>query len=74
MAKRNYLVEGLSGVGKSLVYEEPIRHGSDLRGPQARLVILPATAHLSISAVAQVLEPMITAFRDDVPPANPSLW
>lgn len=27
MAKRNYLVEGLSGVGKSSVYEEPIRRG-----------------------------------------------
>jgi hypothetical protein len=27
MAKRNYLVEGLSGVGKSLVYEELIRRG-----------------------------------------------
>ena len=27
MAKRNYLVEGLSGVGKSAVYEELIRRG-----------------------------------------------
>jgi len=27
MAKRNYLVEGLSGVGKSSVYEELIRRG-----------------------------------------------
>jgi hypothetical protein len=27
MAKRNYLVEGLSGVGKSRVYEELIRRG-----------------------------------------------
>lgn len=27
MAKRNYLVEGLSGVGKSWVYEELIRRG-----------------------------------------------
>ncbi len=27
MAKRNYLVEGLSGTGKSLVYEELIRRG-----------------------------------------------
>ena len=42
--------------------------------PSARLVILPATSHVSISAAAQVLEPMITAFLDDVPPANPSLW
>jgi pimeloyl-ACP methyl ester carboxylesterase len=42
--------------------------------PQARLVIMPATSHISISAAVQVLEPMITAFLDDVPPANPSLW
>jgi hypothetical protein len=42
--------------------------------PQARLVILPATSHISISAGVQVLEPMITAFLDDIPPANPSLW
>jgi pimeloyl-ACP methyl ester carboxylesterase len=42
--------------------------------PQARLVILPATSHISISAEVQVLEPMITAFLDEVPPANPSLW
>src|ERR687896_1783389 len=27
MAKRNYLVEGLSGVGKSSIYEELIRRG-----------------------------------------------
>jgi len=27
MAKRNYLVEGLSGVGKSSVYDELIRRG-----------------------------------------------
>lgn len=25
-------------------------------------------------AEVQVLEPMITAFLDDAPPANPSLW
>jgi pimeloyl-ACP methyl ester carboxylesterase len=42
--------------------------------PQARLVILPATSHISISAAVHVLEPMITAFLDDVPPANPSLF
>ena len=42
--------------------------------PRARLVILPATSHVSIFAAVQVLEPMITAFLDDVPPANPSLW
>jgi pimeloyl-ACP methyl ester carboxylesterase len=42
--------------------------------PPARLVILPATSHISISAATEVLAPMITAFLDDVPPANPSLW
>jgi pimeloyl-ACP methyl ester carboxylesterase len=42
--------------------------------PQARLVILPATSHISISGAVQILEPMITAFLDDEPPANPSLW
>ena len=29
MARRNYLIEGLSGVGKSSVYEELIRRGYD---------------------------------------------
>jgi pimeloyl-ACP methyl ester carboxylesterase len=48
--------------------------GAISKVPHARLVILPATSHISISAVVQVLEPMITAFLDDVPPANPSLW
>ncbi|HKE75545.1 MAG TPA: alpha/beta hydrolase [Acidimicrobiales bacterium] len=42
--------------------------------PQARLVILPATSHISISAAAPVLGPMITDFLDDVPPTTPSLW
>ena len=42
--------------------------------PRARLVILPATSHISISAAVPVLEPMITDFLDDVPPATPSLW
>jgi hypothetical protein len=36
--------------------------------------MLPATSHISISTAVQVFEPMITAFLDDVPPANPSLW
>jgi pimeloyl-ACP methyl ester carboxylesterase len=42
--------------------------------PQARLVILAATSHISISAAVPVLEPMITAFLTDQPPANPSRW
>ncbi len=54
--------------------EEVAATGAISEVPQARLVILPATSHISIAAVVQVLEPMITAFLDDVPPANPSLW
>ena len=42
--------------------------------PQARLVVLPATSHISISKAVDVLGPMITAFLDDVAPANPSLF
>jgi pimeloyl-ACP methyl ester carboxylesterase len=42
--------------------------------PPARLVILPATSHTAIPAAVPVLEPMITEFLDDVPPANPALW
>ena len=33
--------------------------------PRARLVILPATSHIGISAQAAVLVPMVQAFRDD---------
>ena len=54
--------------------EEAAATGAISGVPQARLVILPATSHISISAAVQVLEPMITAFLDEVPPANPSLW
>lgn len=42
--------------------------------PPARLVILPAASHLSIPTAVDVLEPMITEFLDDVPPASPSLF
>jgi pimeloyl-ACP methyl ester carboxylesterase len=54
--------------------EEAAATGTFSEIPEARLVILPATSHISISTMVQVLEPMITAFLDDVPPANPSLW
>jgi pimeloyl-ACP methyl ester carboxylesterase len=54
--------------------EEAAATGEITKVPQARLVILPATSHISISAAVQVVEPMITAFLDDAPPANPSLW
>jgi pimeloyl-ACP methyl ester carboxylesterase len=54
--------------------EDAAATGAISKVPQARLVILPATSHISISAVVPILEPMITEFLDDVPPANPSLW
>jgi pimeloyl-ACP methyl ester carboxylesterase len=54
--------------------EEAAATGAISTVPRARLVILPGTSHISISAVVPVLEPMITAFLDDVPPANASLW
>jgi pimeloyl-ACP methyl ester carboxylesterase len=54
--------------------EEAAATGAISTVPQARLVILPATSHISIFGAVQVLEPMITAFLDDVPPANPSPW
>jgi len=54
--------------------EEAAATGAISEVPRARLVVLPATSHISISAAVEVLEPMITAFLDDVPPANPSLW
>src|SRR5262245_2233854 len=54
--------------------EEAAATGTISKVPDARLVILPATSHISISAAVQILEPMITAFLDDVPPADPSLW
>jgi pimeloyl-ACP methyl ester carboxylesterase len=54
--------------------EEAAATGAISQVPQARLVILPATSHIAMSGAVQVLEPMITAFLDDVPPASPSLW
>jgi pimeloyl-ACP methyl ester carboxylesterase len=54
--------------------EEAAATGAISTVPSARLVILPATSHVSISGTVTVLEPMITAFLDDVPAPNPSLW
>lgn len=54
--------------------EEAAATGVLSRVPPARLVILPATSHISISAEVPVLEPMVTAFLDDTPPATPALW
>jgi pimeloyl-ACP methyl ester carboxylesterase len=54
--------------------EEAATTGTLTKVPAARLVILPATSHIAISGETKVLEPMVTAFLDDAPPANPSLW
>ena len=42
--------------------------------PRARLVVLPATSHISIFGAVDVLAPMIIAFLDAVPPAAPTRW
>jgi pimeloyl-ACP methyl ester carboxylesterase len=54
--------------------EEAPATGMLTKVPAARLVILPATSHIGISGEAKVLETMVTAFLEDAPPANPSLW
>ncbi len=54
--------------------EEAAASGMLSEIPQARLVVLPATSHVSISGAVRVLEPMVTDFLDDVPPASPSFW
>ncbi len=42
--------------------------------PAARLVILPATSHVGISASSEMLVPMVDDFLDDVTPATPDLF
>jgi len=54
--------------------EQAAATGMLTKVPAARLVILPATSHIGISAQVDVLEPMVTSFLDDTPPANPTLW
>jgi pimeloyl-ACP methyl ester carboxylesterase len=54
--------------------DEASATGTLTKVPAARLVILPATSHIGISGAATALEPMVTAFLDDAPPANPALW
>ncbi len=55
-------------------YEEAATVGILPTVPAARLVILPATTHIGISAESAVLAPMVSAFLDDVPPATPDLF
>jgi pimeloyl-ACP methyl ester carboxylesterase len=54
--------------------EDAAATGEMSTAPQTRLVILPATSHISILKAEKILEPMITAFLNDTPPPNPSLW
>jgi len=54
--------------------EEAAASGMLQKVPAARLVILPATSHIGISAEETVLVPMVSAFLDDVPPATPDLF
>jgi pimeloyl-ACP methyl ester carboxylesterase len=54
--------------------EEAAATGALSGVPAARLVILPATSHIGVSAASAVLAPMVTAFLDDVPPATPQLF
>jgi pimeloyl-ACP methyl ester carboxylesterase len=54
--------------------EEAAAAGMLSKVPAARLVILPATSHVGISAESAVLAPMVNAFLDDVPPATPDLF
>jgi pimeloyl-ACP methyl ester carboxylesterase len=54
--------------------EEAAASGTLQDVPAARLVILPATSHIGISAETAVLVPMVSAFLDDVPPTTPDLF
>jgi pimeloyl-ACP methyl ester carboxylesterase len=54
--------------------QEAALTGTLTKVPTARLVVLPATSHIAMSGAAKTLEPMVTSFLDDAPPANPSLW
>ena len=54
--------------------EDAAASGTLQQVPAARLVILPATSHVGISAESAVLVPMVTAFLDDVAPATPDLF
>jgi len=54
--------------------EEAATTGTLPKVPAARLVILPATAHIAISGEVKLLESLVTPFLDDAPPANPSLF
>jgi pimeloyl-ACP methyl ester carboxylesterase len=54
--------------------EEAAATGTISATPKARLVILPATSHISIMSATAILKPLITAFLDDTPPADAALW
>jgi pimeloyl-ACP methyl ester carboxylesterase len=54
--------------------EEAAAAGTPHPVPAARLVVLPATSHIGITAQSAVLAPLVTAFLDDEPPATPDLF
>ncbi len=54
--------------------EEAAASGMLQKAPAARLVILPATSHVSIASESAVLVPMVSAFLDDVTPATQDLF
>jgi pimeloyl-ACP methyl ester carboxylesterase len=54
--------------------EEAAASGTLQHAPPARLVILPATSHIGISAEHPTLVPMITAFLDDATPVTPDIF
>jgi pimeloyl-ACP methyl ester carboxylesterase len=54
--------------------EEAAATGVLQKVPAARLVVLPAMSHVGLSGESDVLEPMVSAFLDDVPPTTPGLF
>ncbi|MFI9403747.1 alpha/beta fold hydrolase [Nocardia sp. NPDC052316] len=54
--------------------EEAAATGMLQKVPAARLVMLPATSHISIAGESTVLAPMVSAFLDDVPPETPDFF
>lgn len=53
--------------------DEEAAAGTAQKAPSARLVILSATSHMGIFGETAVPAPMISAFRDDAPPATADL-
>lgn len=54
--------------------EEAAATGLLRKVPRARLVILPGTSHIGMSGKVAEVVPMVRAFLDDEPPAEPDLF